>query len=493
LYSRLIFNYLGKGIPAIISFLVTPRIIEILGFENYGLISLFLTLTSIFLISDFGIGVKIIKILSTKSINLDHSSINSIFHTYEKLFLLISLGVFVVLYSFGEIYLKISNQDVHWAENYLFILPFAISLQILPVFYQSVLQGLDKQVVLNIVLILMSFLRNLGGLFCLLVLEKNLIVYFEWILFSSIISIVVLSFVSRRYANVNRLSTEFNSSLFKIDRNFSLFIFLNSIIGVIVGQLDKFLILRYYSLEILGKYQVGLLFSSIIWMIILPFSNATFPHFSRIVHSGNNREIRTTLHSYSQYFSTLIYPVVMTFIVFADIIVSKYLVGQSEQEVSIIANLTVCLVLGTLVNGICSIPGNFLLSKGLSKLLFASNLIQLVLIYPLMTFFIDNFGLLGAGITWLILNSVYILFMIPIFLLKYMNGCLWNWIFKDNFAAALFSFFLVYVSFLFYQDLGRELNVFVFMGVILGINVMLLAFIQPYTRIKLFSVLKYKK
>lgn len=482
MYQRILFNYLGKGIPALISFLVTPKIIILLGYSDFGIISLFLSLTAIFLISDFGVGMKVIKILSSKNDIIDKAIINSLFHTYELFFLLVSICLLVVSYVIGQIIFTFYPQLFLDFKDYFLVLIVAVGLQILPVFYQSFLQGLDKQVILNSIIILMSSTRNLGGLFVLVFYENSLSTYFSWIVFSSILTILVFAVFIRKSCNLNKTRSNYDLSFFRLERKFSFYFFLSSIVAVIVGQLDKFIVLKILGFEMLGKYQVGLTFSSLIWMIILPFSSATLPFFSRLLNSGDNCIVHNTLHKYSQYFSSLIYPVIATFVIFADIFVSKYLQAHSLKDITLITNLAIFMVLGTTLNGICSLPGNFLLSKGLSKWLFNANLLQLILIAPISFFFIQKFGLFGAGISWLAINSVYFLIMIPSYLIKYMKGALWKWIFEDNFYPAVISFIVSFASYRLYVYYDYQINVFVFIGIQYFFNIILVTFSQQFSR-----------
>jgi hypothetical protein len=121
------------------------------------------------------------------------------------------------------------------------------------------------------------------------------------------------------------------------------------------------------------------------------------------------------------------------------------------------------LVFGIMLNGMVSLPGNCAPAFGWPLLMTYTNLFQVVLIVPLVIFLVLWLNIVGAGIAWIIINSIYVIFMAPIFFKKYFIEEKKEWYFKDNIFPCVISFSICIISRLFYPDFTSKSLIFVWL------------------------------
>ncbi len=110
-----------------------------------------------------------------------------------------------------------------------------------------------------------------------------------------------------------------------------------SIWGVIISSTDQFFISRYYGNEIFAEFSNGSIELPFISMIISASSVVLYPIFSKKVFenkSSSNNEILGIWHSVFRKSAMLVYPVLIYFFCFSDLIV-VFLYGDTYRDSSI--------------------------------------------------------------------------------------------------------------------------------------------------------------
>lgn len=85
------------------------------------------------------------------------------------------------------------------------------------------------------------------------------------------------------------------------------------------------------------------------------------------------------------------------------------------------------LAIGTALNGLMHIPYALQLTHGWTRLAFTANVIGALLLVPLLFVLATRYGAVGAAVVWVLLNTGYILFSIPVMHRRFLRGEVGQW------------------------------------------------------------------
>ena len=267
------YNLILTAVPKIYSLLslliFSPLYINLLGIDNYGIISASLIITGFLGIIDIGISNVITKEFSNKKLRLFSKS--KIICTYELivfiLFLLLFL-IFIIIIFFG---FNFPNLDSIIKYGKYFLIDSFFLL--LSRFYISALQGMQKHLHVNIIYFLRDILRT-GFVIFIIMKIPMLEVFFIWQSFVTLVSAFYLRFLVLK--NIKRkvllnpfIYWKFIPNFLNNMRGISVV----SIFSMILGQIDKISILYIASLITISEYNISSSFSSVMpsfGMLLIP-------------------------------------------------------------------------------------------------------------------------------------------------------------------------------------------------------------------------------
>lgn len=467
LKSSVIANYLGRAWTAIIGIVLVPVYIKFMGIEAYGLIGVFTTISSVLGLLDLGIGATINRELARRSIKTDGTgSQRDVVRTLELIYWALSLiaGLFIFFLAPLIAHKWINSQDIK-PETLIAVvrlMGISIAIQLPMSLYQGGLVGLQRQVLVNILLASLATLRGVGAILVLMLVSPTITVFFQWQIFVSIISSLMFLIVIWKVLPKSSGRASFNRSIVKDVWKYAAAISLNALIGVILTQLDKVILSKMLSLKMFAYYSIATTVSSAIWMIIIPFNTAIFPTLVQLYEKQQFIELKLFFHKSSQILAFILFPICAVLILFSGPILNLWMKDiQVAQNCHLIASL---LVFGTMLNGIVSLPANGAPAFGWPLLITYTNLIQAVLIIPLIIGLVYLYQGIGAGIAWIIINSVYIFFMTPVFFGKYLMAEKKEWYLRDIFFPGITAFSVCIISYALFPKLNS--NVFNFAWII---------------------------
>lgn len=441
---NIIANYVGKTLIAILSILLIPVYLRFLGVEAYGLVGFYMVLSSVlFSILDLGIGATINRELARLSVNKESAGAQrDIVRTLEVIYWGIAIfggGVVILLAPYiTNSWIKAQNLDSEAVLKAVQLMGIAVALQFPISLYQGGLTGLQRQVLANVVLILTVTLRCVGAILVLWLVSPTIEVFFVWQAVSSIVGSV--AFLVAMWCSLPKHveRARFRGNILYGVWKFATAISANAIIGIVLTQLDKVILSRMLTLKMFGYYSLAATVASAIWMIIVPFNSAVFPRFVQLYEMEQSQELRILFHRSSQILSIVLLPVCALLIVFSREILFLWMHDPSVVEnCHLIVSL---LVFGTMLNGIASIPGNSASAFGWPQLITYTNAIQAVVIIPLIVSLVYQLQGVGAAIAYVVMNSTYVIFMVPIYFRRYFREERGKWYLIDVAVPAFAAF-----------------------------------------------------
>ena len=442
-------NYLGRAWPVLLSVLLVPVYIRFLGIEAYGLVGFFITLTAVMGVFDLGIGATMNRELAIRSANPDQlSSQRDLVRTFEIIywFIAIVVGILIVfLASFiTNSWVQAENLDNETIVTAVQLMGLSIAFRFPMSLYQGGLMGLQKQVLVNKILIVLGTVRHLGAVSVLLIISNTLYVFFAWQVFMSVLGSVLFLYALWSKLPKSKTKSRFNVRIVSETWRYAAAVSLNALIGICLSQLDKLILSTMLSLKMFAYYSIATTVASSIWLIIVPFNNAVFPRLVELREKVSQEKLISFFHTTSQVLSILLLPIGFLFIFFSKEILFLWLRDDIIAENAYL--ILSFLVFGTLLNGLVSMPISTANAFGWPMLTTYTNFAQAIVIIPLIIFLVNKFSGLGASIAWMIMNSTYILIMVPIFFKKYFKNQKKSWYLYDIISPLIVSFFICLIS-----------------------------------------------
>jgi O-antigen/teichoic acid export membrane protein len=414
-----------------------------MGIEAYGLVGFYMALSSVLGILDLGIGATMNRELARLSAKTGSAGEQrDVVRTLEVIYWGIAIlagGVVILLAPYiANSWIKAQSLDSASICKAVQLMGISLASQFLMSLYQGGLMGLQRQVLVNAILMLTGTLRSVGAVLVLWLVSPTIEAFFTWQVISGIVGsgafIVAMWCSLPKHAEPARVRGHILCGVWKYAAALSA----NSIIGIFLTQLDKVILSRTLTLKLFGYYSLAATVASAIWLIIIPFNSAVFPRFVQLHEMGQSQDLRILFHRSSQILSFLLLPVCTLLIVFSREILFLWMHDPSVVDnCHLIVSL---LAFGTMLNGIVSIPGYSASAFGWPQLITYTNGIQAIVIIPLLLGLVYWLQGVGAAIAWVALNSTYVIFMVPIYFRRYLGGEQGKWYIRDVAAPALAAF-----------------------------------------------------
>tara|TARA_B100000212_G_C27384905_1_gene538880 strand:+ start:12191 stop:13714 length:1524 start_codon:yes stop_codon:yes gene_type:complete len=444
---NLLFNFSGQIYTAIVTIMLLPAITSLLGPEQYGVWGFYLTLSAWLLFLEGGITPAIGRKISSLRYIRDFNGIKILVRSAEFFLIIVGIAILLVgLFSSGLIsktWLNAEYLDPNYIEQSLKVMFFIIFITFFENLYRSCLYAIEKHVFLNVIMIAIVSLRTIGGF---LLLNFDFIELYGFVcfhLFSSFLSCVILMISIYFYANIQFFEVSPSLKSLMNIKNFAGGVFIITILGSIVSQLDKFMLSAIVSLESFGVYAFCSALAMGALKLVSPITQTFYPKFVGHFTKNDKHLLRKYFHLSAQLVIFIFGSAsVCIFYMGNDLIfaLSGDVTLSSESE-----SILRILILGTLISGILWVPYHMQLAYEALKVPLIANSVGLVLMIPLVYFLGKNFGTEGVSYSWLILNLGYLFISMPIAFQYVMRSEMARWYFWDNIFPIIFLFLLVFL------------------------------------------------
>lgn len=449
LKRNVIANYVGRSWTAVLGIILVPVYIKFIGIEAYGLVGFFATLTSVIGILDLGIGSTMNREMARRSANPElEDSQRDLVRSLEIIYWVIAIisGAIVIV---GAPFISntwINNEELSSKTVLLAVQLMAISVALrFPMsLYQGGLMGLQKHVLVNIILVANGTLRGIGAIFVLWFISPTITAYFAW---QAIISLTgSITFLIAMWVNLPKANKKgrFKWKIIQEIWRYAGAISANAVIGIFLSQLDKVVLSKMLPLKMFAYYSIATTVASSIWMIIIPFNTALFPKLVQLYESKKIEELKKLFHQSSQVLSFILLPICSILIFYSRDLLLIWL-----QDPIVVENtylIMSLLIFGIMLNGLASLPANCAPAFGWPMLMTYTNLIQAIFIIPLVIAMVYWLQGVGAAIAWIIMNSTYIIFMAPVFFKRFLIEEQKKWYIQDIIPPFIISLSICLIS-----------------------------------------------
>ncbi len=442
-FKNLIANYIGRIWTSLLGFLLIPFYIKSLGVEGYGLIGFYLSLNAILSILDLGIGSAINRELAKLSLFPNSESkqrqlVKTLEYIYVGLAILITLVIFFTSNLILKYWIKIDINTVKSPIRIIQLMGIASTFQFPVSFYQGGLMGIQKQISVNKILIFTGTIKGIGSVLVLKYISADIESYFIWQIAAAFLTTVIFRY--NLWKSLPKINNKLPFSFKALNEiwKFAATMSLNSVISLLMTQLDKIVLIKILSLKSFGYYSIATTAASTIWLIIIPFNNSIFPKLVQLYEKNDLIELKKMFHLFSNILSILLFPICAIFVFFSKNILFIWL-----KDVQIVENtylLLSLLTIGTMLNGVPNVPGSCSIAFGWPMLVTKINAIQSIFLIPLILLLVKFYNAEGAAFSWILMNLTYIVFLVPRFFRKYLTSEKKKWFLQDTFYPFIISF-----------------------------------------------------
>lgn len=431
----ILFGYFSRFAAVLLSFLLTPIYIKIIGIESFAIVGITFSIQAIILYFDMGFGVattiETAELLAQKK----EKELGSLLRTGELAYWIITgvLWLFFVASSKLVTFLWLGAVSLERFDLGIIIpLMGGVILSLWPtLFYNGALLGLQRSDVLNRINLFISVVKAALSLVVLIYISPTI----EAFLMVNIVIGLLQSVVSAAVLRILHSFAKFDFKILRAIVKKSLKFSVVGFLSILLLQVDKILLSRFLSLKELGYYTFcwTLLYGMFGFCGIL--TNFFGPRFSFINAANNEEQLSLEYHKGCQWMSVLTIPSSLFFVLFSRNILSYWCRDPTIVENT--AVLSALLVGGACLFTLCYIPQAFQVARSSPRLTIKIQSVTIIVWAGMLTWFVSRFGAIGAGVAWLILQIFYMFAYIQLMHRQFLKGEKQKWLVDDVAKPAL--------------------------------------------------------
>ncbi|EMN0395304.1 TPA: flippase [Citrobacter freundii] len=388
---------LGQLLPLLTALICVPVLINKLGNERFGFLSIAWMVIGYFSLFDFGLGRAITFTLSKRI--AEGGNTKSVVDTALRFLLIIGIIIGAIFYIVSGVIvshvLNVSPGMQNEASEGLRWLGLGLPFVIITIGLRGVLEAYSEFRKISLISIpsgsLLFIMPTLVSLY------SNNLSYVFWSL------VVVRCFQSFLFYKVTIAIQEFDFRN-KINRKelnnllrFGSWMTVTNIVSPIMVNMDRFIIGAKLSVSVVTSYVVP--FDMITKALVIPsaMSSVFFPEFAKKIAAGDNA---SKLLKKSMWLLTLVFmPPLLIVFVFSHQLLSLWINSDFADGSYIILRI---LCVGVFANGLAYLPFSFIQGSGRSDITAKIHVLELIVYLPILIVLLNYLGLIGAAYAWLI-------------------------------------------------------------------------------------------
>lgn len=403
---NIVANYVGRAYSMGATYLFVPFYVAALGIEAYGVIAFYALLLAITALADVGLSATFSREAALRK-SSDH--LIRLLATSERILVPIvfmaAMAIFVGAEWIAQHWLNSAGTmdptRIVWP---LRLMALMIVPQLMITLYSAGLIGLERQVEANLLQALFVTARS-GLIIPLIFWRPDLTLFFGWQLGATLIFAAVSRVVLVRSMGLGPFaSAPFDWSVLRPHLSYAGGLAAITMVSSINTQLDKALVSRFFSLGEFGYYNLASTLSQLPIAAAMPIAVAFFPRIVAAVAEGNMPERLGVQRQFGQLIALVASVGGFGLALFAPEVLALWL--QSSRVPHEVTQVAATLAIGSFFMCLNIPPYYLCLAYGRSWLVVIVSGLTLFVSVPATFWAIDVFGLLGGGLSWLLLNLI---------------------------------------------------------------------------------------
>lgn len=407
-------NYVSQIYLIIISIAILPLYMKYMGAEAYGLVGFFAMLQGLFALLDFGLTPTI----SRQTAQYNAGAVAAL--EFRQLFRSLSI-IFALIASVGGGLLFYFNQYIaeHWLKlenlvmsDVLFclqIMAICVALRWMTGLYRGIISGFERIVWLSVSNIVFATLRFPSVLLYMYYFGFTVKSFFIFQLIIAVLEFAILASKAQILLPKLNQSASIGWSLQPVKPllSFALTIAFTSSVWVVLTQLDKFVLSGILPLSEYGYFILAVLVAGGILQIGAPISSVIMPRMARLQGEKKYQELKAVYMGATEFVTVVIVTAGIVLAVLAKPVLYVWTGNVELAEKA--APILQLYALGNAILTLGAFPYYLQYAKGNLRLHFIGNLITAILLIPAIIWAAKNYGAIGAGWAWVLIQFLYLL------------------------------------------------------------------------------------
>jgi O-antigen/teichoic acid export membrane protein len=413
LSKNIIYNTLGQILLLILSFVTVKYIYKQLGKDALGII-FFISIMNMILIGMLEKGMYATTVREVSSYFEDEPGYIRSFIRTGSLFCWCAFLIFGATIYFGapilvKNWINLNTMDSATAIYTMQLLGIASLVAFPRSFYSSLLRGIQRMEFNNFIDVATAALQQLG-IIVILISGGNLFHVIYWFMICYGLSIGAYFTICGHFFSLKSLIPGYSSGVVRRNWSFSSKMMSLSILSMIGWRADQIIVSKLLPIGVLGYYSFASSAVSKAGLITGAISQAAFPSLSALFKAGDRISLISQYRKLQDLICFMTVPIFAA-IPFAALPLFTYLFNLEIAKTLLLP--VSFLSLGFYMNGTLNLPYQFSLVVGKPEISVRSNIYALFVVLPITVLLIYKFGLLGAGLSYVLLNLFVYVYAVP--------------------------------------------------------------------------------
>ncbi|MFQ5648501.1 MAG: oligosaccharide flippase family protein [bacterium] len=404
-------NLVGRGAPMIVAIFAIPLLIQQLGLDRFGVLTLAWMVIGYFSLFDLGIGRALTKLVAEHLATKRQPELRGLVWTGLGLMWLFGLlGTLVMALLSPPLVTRLLKIPVGLQAECLqafYLLALSIPIVVSTAGLRGILEAKQRFELINAVRINLGLLTYLGPL-AVLPFSNKLVHIVAVLAAGRIVAWLVYLVLCLRTLPILRTHLEVRGAYVGPILRFGGWLTVSNIISPLMEYLDRFLIGILVSVTAVAYYVTPYEVVTRLWVIPGAIVGVMFPAFSTSF-AQNKRHTARLFSRSMKWIHLLVFPVALVLTTLAHEILQLW-VGEAFARNSAI--VLQCLTLGVFINSVAQVSYTLIQGIGRPDLTAKFHLVELPFYLLLLWWLVGKLGITGAALAWLIrvlLDSVLLL------------------------------------------------------------------------------------
>jgi O-antigen/teichoic acid export membrane protein len=404
-------NYVGTFCQVLLGFLFIPLYIKYLGIESYGLIGFSVSLSALLRLADLGLSSTLSREFARYSVLPESAErMRSLLKTLQTVYWTISLLVGLIIVAVAPLiaryWINPGSLDVTVVQNAVVLMGLTAALQGPMSLYIGGIFGLQRHVLGNLINSVLAVLRFGGVVLALALLSPTLNVFFSFQLGVALIGALATGIILWGLLPHTGIPSRFQTAQLKSVWRFAAGMSINSVLWLILSQLDKIILIKMLPLQMFGYYAVASTAAIAATYLGGPLFTTFLPRYTQLYAAGDDKGLKAAYRISGRLNALITIPTVIILALFSK---EALLLWTRNPDIADHAHLILSLlVIGYGLSQLLTLPLALQVASGWVKLGVYTNAAAVIFIVPALIIATHFYGGVGAAVVWIALNCIYV-------------------------------------------------------------------------------------
>jgi len=423
--TNILSNLLAAAWIGALTLLITPLQIRLLGIEAFGVIGLIAVFQVAMSTLDLGLATAVTRAIArdrdTTALTTTRLAA-SVGTFYWIASAIVGTIIWLAADWMASAWLSSPTVDAEIIAGSLKLIAAFLALRWPVAFYGAVLAGLQRMDVLNSIKTI-AFSLRLGGAILVLLWRPTLEAMLTWFVFSAAVEVLMFAIAAHRMMPTLPWRPAFHPAAIGAVWRFSASMGLIGLMSLLLTQSDRLVIGKLLDLQALGFYSLAYTVAVGGALMQTAINSAMLPAFAQA--SVEKSWASSRYNKASELMAFGLAPLCALLVFFGHDLLRLWVgLASADGAYAALAFLATGFFLNALVSNAYTVAVGF----GRPDIPFKVNLLATLAYLPLLAALTWKAGIVGAALSWVVLNLYYFFSLLPIVHRTLLGEHTWSWL-----------------------------------------------------------------